>query len=55
MPSKIKSHEDYQSMKGDCDVILLVAAINGKNLKFDGHKYLLHALHKAKKDFYGYY
>ena len=50
MRLKIESHQDYQNMRGDIDVLLLVANIKGITFKSDGHKHPSQALHEAKLD-----
>ena len=36
-------------MRGEYDMLLLVAAIKGLTFKFDGHKYPSNGLHDAKR------
>ena len=55
MHSKLEASEDYQTTRGNYDVLLLIAATKGLTYKFDGHNHQSHALHDAKQDFYCYY
>ena len=47
MRSKIEAQQDYQSMRGDYNVFLLV-----RGIVFGRHKHPLHTIHDAKRDFY---
>ena len=53
--SKLEAHEDYQRIRGDYDVFLIVAVIKVLSFKFNSHMHPSHALHHSKRDFYHYY
>ena len=55
MRSKLEAHKDYQRMRGDYNMFLLVGGIKGLTFKLDGNMHLPHALHDANRQFYRYY
>ena len=55
MSPKINDFPEYDKMKLNYNIFLLLKAIKGLTYKFDRHKKKYHALHNAKKYFYKLY
>ena len=54
MRSKMEAHKDYQTIRGNYDVFLLMVTIKGMIYKLNSHKHYLHAFHDARWNFYHY-
>ena len=55
MRLKLEAHEDYQRIRGDYSLFILVSVIKGLTFRFDGHKHPPHTLNDAKIYFHFYY